>query len=374
MPTRWGRAVTEVVIVQPYLPRYRLPFFDGLFAALEEQDVRLRVIAGEASKEQAQRGDSSRASWLEQVPPRALSIGSRQLVLTRTSHLWKGSDAVVVPHQGSSLDALMASIGRHSRPVGVWGHIASYTSPLNPIDGAIERWQLRRAQHVFAYMPGGAAFARGQGVPAERITTVMNTIDTASLEASLARTTAADIEAFRKLHHIPDTPYVSYVGGLDRSKRVDVLAESLDVLHRRGSDVHIVVAGHGEQEHLLRAAAARGQATLVGYADVGTKAIILKGSEAIANPGRVGLIAVDALTAQRPIVTTQWPWHAPEIEYLRVNESLFMSPDNATDFADALEIAAIRTRSTLQFEWPEPPRIEAMVAKFRNGILELLTS
>ncbi len=51
-----------------------------------------------------------------------------------------------------------------------------------------------------------------------------------------------------------------------------------------------------------------------------------------------------------------------------------MTPDNATDFADALEIAAIRTRSTLQFEWPEPPRIEAMVAKFRNGILELLTS
>lgn len=374
MPTRWRRDVTEVVIVQPYLPRYRLPFFDGLFAALRADGVKLRVIAGEASKEQAQRGDSALASWLEQVPTRTFSVGSRNLNLTRTSHLWRDSDAVIVPHQGSSLDALLATVGRHPRRVGVWGHIASYTSPLNPVDGAIERWQLRHAQHVFAYMPGGAAFARGHGVPAERITTVMNTIDTTSLQAALARTTSADIAAFREQHDIPDAQYLSYVGGLDRSKKVDVLADSLDVLHSRGSDVHVVVAGRGEQEHLLRPAAARGQVTLVGYADVDTKAVILKGSAAIANPGRVGLIAVDALTARRAIITTQWPWHAPEIEYLRLNESLIMPRDNAADFADALETATRSTSNTMPTEWPAPPRMESMVANFRNGIIALLTS
>jgi len=366
--------MTEVAIVQPYLPQYRLPFFNGLSEALREHGVRLRVIAGQATKEQAQRGDSAQASWLEPVATRTLSIGSRNLALANTSHLWRGSDAVIVPHQGSSLDALVAALGRHPRRVGVWGHIASYTSPLNPIDGAIERWQLLRAQHVFAYMPGGAAFARGHGVPAGRITTVMNTIDTTSLEASLAQATEADVVAFREQHHVPDIPYLSYVGGLDRSKRVEVLAESLAVLHSRGSDVHIVVAGRGEQEHLLRPAEARGQATLVGYADVDTKAVILKGSEAIANPGRVGLIAVDALTSRRTIITTQWPWHAPEIEYLRVNENLFMSADNAPAFADALESATQRTRNTLPFEWPAPPRMEAMVANFCNGIIALLTS
>lgn len=360
--------------MQPYLPRYRLPFFDGLSAALQKDGIRLRVIAGEASKEQAQRGDSARASWLEQVATRTFTIGSRNLNLTRSSHLWGGSDAVIVPHQGSSLDALVASAGRHPRRVGVWGHIASYTSPLNPLDGAIERWQLRRAQHVFAYMPGGAAFARGQGVPAGRITTVMNTIDTSQLEASLARASESDIAALRKKHHVPDTPYLSYVGGLDRSKRVELLAASLDLLHSRGSDIHIVVAGRGEQEHLLQPAAERGQVTLIGYADADTKAVILKGSEAIANPGRVGLIAVDALTARRAVITTQWPWHAPEIEYLRVDQSLIMSPDNATGFADALEIAIRNTNDAMSVEWPAPPRMEAMVANFRNGIIALLTS
>lgn len=366
--------MTELCIVQPYLPRYRVPFFDGLSVALKEHDVHLRVIAGQASREQAQRGDSAQASWLEQVHTRTLAIGSRHLALTLTSRLWKHSDAVIVPHQGSSLDALAATAGSSPRHVGVWGHIASYTSPLNPIDGAVERWQLRRAQHVFAYMPGGAAFAREQGVRAERITTVMNTIDTTRLEAALARTTTTDIAAFRQRHQLPDAPYLAYVGGLDRSKRIDVLAESLDILHARRSNVHIVVAGRGDHEHLLRPAEARGQATLVGYADVDTKALILKGSEAIANPGRVGLVAVDALTARRSIVTTRWPWHAPEIEYLREGESVFLSPDNAGDFADALEAATKRTGLSSVGDRPSPPRMEAMVSNFRNGVLALLTS
>lgn len=366
--------MTEVCIVQPYLPRYRVPFFDGLSVTLKEHGVDLRVIAGQATREQAQRGDSAQGPWLEQVRTRTLAIGSRHLALTRTSRLWKHSDAVIVPHQGSSLDALAATAGSSPRRVGVWGHIASYTSPLNPLDGAVERWQLRRAHHVFAYMPGGAAFARRQGVRSERITTVMNTIDTTRLDAALARTTTTDIAAFRQRHEVPDAPYLAYVGGLDRSKRIDVLAQSLEVLHARRSNVHIVVAGRGDQEHLLRPAAARGQVTLVGYADVDTKALILKGSEAIANPGRVGLIAVDALTARRSIVTTQWPWHAPEIEYLRVGESLVLSPDNAGDFADALEAAGQRTGFSSSSDWPPAPRMEAMVSNFRNGVLALLTS
>lgn len=366
--------MTEVSIVQPYLPQYRVPFFDGLSVALREHGVSLRVIAGQALREQAQRGDSAHASWLEQVHTRTLALGSRHLALTLTSRLWKDSDAVIVPHQGSSLDALAATAGSSPRHVGVWGHIASYTSPLNPLDAAVERWQLRRAHHVFAYMPSGAAFARKQGVRAERITTVMNTIDTTRLEDALARTTTSDIAAFRQRHHLPDAPYLAYVGGLDRSKRVDFLAESLDILHARRSRVHIVVAGRGDQEHLLRTAAARGQVTLVGYADVYAKALILKGAEAIANPGRVGLIAVDGLTARRPVVTTQWPWHAPEIEYLREGESVFLSIDNAGDFADALEAAAQRTALSPLDDRPPPPRMEAMVANFRNGVLALLAS
>ena len=366
--------MTEVTIIQPYVPQYRLPFFNGLQRSLRERGVNLRVVAGEADGEQAQRGDSAHAPWLEEVRSRGLRIGSRRLALTFTAPLWRHSDAVIVPHQGSSLDSLVAISGRRPSRVGVWGHIASYTGPLNPLDGAVERWQMRNAQHVFAYTPGGAEFARVQGVPAERITTVMNTIDTSGLEAALEHATDERLAEFRSRHSIPDSPYLAYVGGLDSSKRIDLLAASLDILHSRGSTAHVVVAGRGEQEHLLHPAATRGQVSLIGYSNVTTKGLLLKGSAAIVNPGRVGLIAVDALVAKKQLLTTFWPWHAPELDYLTPGVHVLFYPDSAESFADGLdEILSISdTRSSTS--WPPPPRMDQMVLNFSEGISALLSS
>ncbi len=341
-PTSWRLAVTEVCIVQPYLPRYRVPFFDGLSVTLKEHGVDLRVIAGQAAREQAQRGDSAQGPWLEQVRTRTLAIGSRHLALTRTSRLWKYSDAVIVPHQGSSLDAL-AAMRLEPAPRGRVGahrllHLAAQSARrrCGALAAPARAPRLRLyARWCCVRSPTGSALgAHHDGYEHHRHT---------RLDAALARTTPTDIAAFRQRHECPTPPTWRTWEGLDRSKRIDVLAQSLEILHARRSNVHIVVAGRGDQEHLLRPRRHAGQVTLVGYADVDTKALILKGSEAIANPGRVGLIAVDALTARRSIVTTRWPWHAPEIEYLRVGESMVLSPDNAGDFADALEAAGQRT-------------------------------
>ncbi|KIC59374.1 glycosyltransferase family 4 protein [Microbacterium hominis] len=366
--------MTEVSIVQPYVPRYRIPFFDQLAAALSRDGITLRVIAGQASHEQRARGDSATAPWMEAVESRVIRVRSRHLSLTNSRSLWLRSDAVIVPHQGTSFDALTA-IGLSPRlPVGVWGHIAPYTSPLNPLDGRVERWQLRRARHVFAYMPGGAQFARERGVPDAKITTVMNTIDTSALTQALEESTPDDTTRFLERSGAPRRPYVAYIGGLDASKRIEFLAESLELLHQRRSDAHVVVAGQGTDQHLLAPAVARGQATLVGYVGVREKAAVLNGASAVLNPGRVGLVAVDCLVARRPLITTDWPWHAPEIEYLTVGDSVILTPDNAAAFADAIQRSVHDPGLERTLHWPRPPTMDAMVANFYAGTIALLNS
>lgn len=53
------------------------------------------------------------------------------------------------------------------------------------------------------------------------------------------------------------------------------------------------------------------------------------------NPGRVGLVAVDALVLGLPVLTSDAGRHAPEIEYLTEGSDLFTVPATPTDLADA---------------------------------------
>ncbi|MDQ1218293.1 glycosyltransferase involved in cell wall biosynthesis [Microbacterium arborescens] len=366
------RGMRELSIVQPYVPRYRVAFFDGLERVLRDDDVRLRVIAGEPTKSQKARGDSATAEWLETVAPRIVEMGGRHLSLTYSRSLWRGSDAVIVPHQGSSLDAVSALARRGETRVGVWGHIASYTSPLNVVDGMVERWQLRRAHHVFAYTPGGAEFARNTGVSPRNITTVMNTIDSDELLRALDQLSVAGARAALSERGVPDAPYLAYIGGLDESKRIRFLAESLDIAHRGGIDVHIVVLGRGDQAELLGRAVARGQVTRLGYGGVTDKAAVLRGARAVVNPGRVGLLAVDCLAARTPLITTDWPWHAPELEYLRGGSLAQLVADDAGTFAETMGVAMRGAPSHPAEDWPHPPRLRDMVANFQRGVRSML--
>jgi hypothetical protein len=62
-------------------------------------------------------------------------------------------------------------------------------------------------------------------------------------------------------------------------------------------------------------------------------------SSAIWMPGRVGLVAVDALALGLPVLTTHFPFHAPELEYLVEGRSVHFLPAIAENFAsEALAI------------------------------------
>lgn len=364
--------MTEVWIVQPYVPSYRVPFFEKLAATLSESGVILRVVAGKPDDAQSRRGDSITPPWLVQADGRVLRAFGRSVTLTRTRRYWRDADAVIVPHMGSSLDALSALGRKSGLRVGVWGHIASYTADAHPIDSAVERWQLRRADHVFAYTPGGAAYANKCRVPDEKTTVVMNSIDTDRLASDSAKLALRDIEDFRIRHAIPEGRIFAYVGGLDASKRIDFLAATLEELSARGSDVHLVVGGAGEHMALLEPARARGQVTLLGYVGGADKAAILKSSIAIVNPGRVGLLAVDALVVGRPILTTDWPYHAPEIEYLEHSVSLFTSKNSVAAFASLVdEFEPTTAHSSVA---GNAPTLNGMVQNFGRGVLAMLNS
>jgi glycosyltransferase involved in cell wall biosynthesis len=360
----------KLIITQPYVPEYRRSFFENLITKLAESNIECRVAAGRPRKVQAARSDSIEAPWIDRVGTRSVGVLGKRVVLSGAEHLWRPADGVIVAHRGSSIETFRAlSARRRKLKVGVWGHIANYTSPAHWLDQSLERLQLRMADHVFAYTPSGARFAEAYG--AKSVTTVMNSVDTEKIRTAVAQITPEMSEAFSAQHDLSGKRVFAFVGGLDSSKRIDFLAATLDILWTSDPNIHVLVGGRGDQEHLLETARSRGQVTMLGFVGVHEKALISEAALALLMPGRIGLVAVEALALGLPVLTTDWPYHAPEADYLSAGTSLFSSANEVSAYA-RLMTGFAPTRTTDRNDWPFPT-IEDMVTNFHSGVLTMMS-
>ncbi|MDN4641333.1 glycosyltransferase [Agreia sp. PsM10] len=363
----------RLVIVQPYVPKYRIPLFSSLVDELARDGIDCVVAAGEPQGIQAARNDRADAEWLVPVRRHEVRVGRASIKFSNLGRVLSRADGVIVGLEGTSVDAyrvILNGIFRGMR-VGLWGHVASYIGPPNSIDLALEKWQMRRADQVFAYTSGGERAALKAGIGSEKITVLMNTVDTNALRDASTMINDRDINKFVVDHELEGRRAVAFIGGLDESKRIAFLADALDRLWKVAPDIVLLIGGEGKLAYLLDSARSRGQVRILGYVGPTEKVILSRVSKALLMPGRIGLVAVESLFLKMPIVTTDWPYHAPESEYLIEGESKFTARNEAGDFADkVLEVVALG-RSPQIGEW-RYPEIEDMVENFANGVKRML--
>ena len=367
--------VALIGIVQSYVPQYRLSFFEGLIQGLRTQNIDCVVLAGAGSQgAQAFRGDAIDASWIQTTKATSRDIAGTTFSFRQLPRNFKSFDGLILPLEGSSLSTFHAlNHAKHSSmKTGVWGHVKCYVNNPNRIDMALERFQMDLADHVFAYTRGGASYAEGKGISPAKITTVMNTLDTRELVNARARLTHDSVSAFVDKYDLVGKSVFGYIGGIDASKRIDFLVEALDELWDADPSICVLVAGEGAEKHLLRRAFERGQVRLLGYAGPMEKLLIASVAHAFLNPGRIGLTAVDGLVLGRPIITTKWPYHAPEFEYLSEGTSVFSTEDSPVAYAEEI----LRWSSSSQGNaMPMPyPTLDDMVEHFSKGVVSMLNS
>jgi glycosyltransferase involved in cell wall biosynthesis len=368
---------SEVVIVQRRLTHYRVPLFEKLRASLEADGVRLRLLHGAPTAEDATKRDEGRLPWAEALPATDL-LGGRlcwQPYGTPTA----GSDLVIVTQENRFLYNLWAlSAGRargHPRRVAFWGHGANLQS-RSP-DGWRERFKrvwTRRVDWWFAYTALSVELVRRDGFAPERITNVENAIDTRALAADCSAVTGADLEAARRRLGIQGARVGLFMGSLYEPKRLPFLLEAGEQLAARVPGFALLVSGDGPQRGLV-ADAARTRPWLrhLGMQKGRDKAVALRLSEVILNPGLVGLGILDAFTAGLPLVTTDCRIHSPEIAYLRSGENGVMTANTLADYVDGVAALlgneAERRRLGVNAQSAAARyTIENMAQRFRAGI------
>ena len=108
-----------------------------------------------------------------------------------------------------------------------------------------------------------------------------------------------------------------FVGAYDSSKLLPLVFAAAEVTHRELPEFRLVIAGAGPLKDVVDDAARRLPFVIsLPRADTTALARIGRVSDCLLMPGRVGLVAVDALALGMPVVTTTYPRHAPEAEYL----------------------------------------------------------
>lgn len=360
-------------IVQDYVPRYRVRFFDGLVGRLSEVGVDCVVIAGLPAGSQAVRGDASASpDWLRRADPREISVGrgGPRFVGYGTDRYWRDCDGVIMGLRGTAVDLHLEILRKRfsGRRIGVWGHLSRSVNPPNAVDLALERWQMRRTDHVFAYTKEGAEHAVAAGIRPQQVTAVMNSTDVTALIDAYEKLGPTDVRDFMDRYALTPGKTFGFVGGVDAPKRIPFLVNVLEALWEYDREVKLVLGGSGDQQALLTPAVLRGQVVPLGYAGSADKALIMRSSQALINPGRIGLVAVESLAVGIPILTTDWKFHAPEFDYLEPGQDVFVSRDDVNAFAQLVLTHSGPGRVEREHIGKKYPTVDQMIENYLVGV------
>lgn len=314
----------RVLVTQPYVPAYRVPLFDEIQRRLRSGGGDLIVASGVADHEQQKRHDAAEGAWSVPLAQRALGRGRRRLVWRAIPDV--DHDVLVTEFDPRNNLAWLAPT---SAPVVLWGHGRSYTRK----QGAVSAWAkarlARRAAHVMTYSKSGREFVLDvSGIAADRATAIGNSTDTHSLRLALQLRLDETGERQDARRH------ALFVGGLDAPKRIAFLLDAARVASTLDPDFLLTIVGSGAQRNLVDEAIDAGVRIRHLYEARGEHlAAIAAGSRAIWMPGRVGLVAVDALALGMPVFTLRSSQHAPEADFLEPGRELRFLAEHPADFA-----------------------------------------
>lgn len=161
-----------------------------------------------------------------------------------------------------------------------------------------------------------------------------------------------------------------YVGGLDAAKRIDFLLEAFRVAKRLMPNFKLTVVGRGRDEALVRALASD-EANLNYVPEARGAELARLGSlaDVMWVPGRVGLVAVDSLAMGLPVHTTNFDYHAPEIEFLSEGEVFYLGPTAERFARQSLDLIEAGKSKNLRHDIPT---IDKVATSFANVVFSCM--
>lgn len=204
----------------------------------------------------------------------------------------------------------------------------------------LKRWQFRHVDGIFVYSNYGRNLMIEQGLPADKIFTIHNSLHYDQQKALRESIVFSDI--YRE-HFGNKNSIIIFIGRLTKVKKLDMVVDALANLKAKGENYNLVFIGDGvDKKNLETKVNAMGMRQNVWFYgacyDERQNAELIYNADLCVSPGNVGLTAMHALVFGCPVVTHNcFKRQMPEFEAVQAGVTGdFFEMDNVEALADCI--------------------------------------
>lgn len=367
----------KVAIIQRILPHYRIPFFEDLFYLAEKKNIQISLYYGQGTKEEKSKGDE--VSWDKgiQIKNKYLKVKNKYLNYQPCFFASRKADLIITEQATRNLlTPLLLAFKKNQQKIALWGHGKNFQDKNAKSKNEVVKQRFnKKVDYFFAYNDLSKKVMIENGIEENKITSVMNSIDTDLLKNDLANVTNTEISNFMKSHQLTEGKTAVFCSSMYPEKLLEDLIEASNQITKKipkfkllmigsGPDLPIVQNAANENEHIIYLGKLYGK----------EKALAYRCSDIMMNPGLVGLNILDSFIAEIPMITTDYPFHSPEIDYLVNHENgiLCSKTDYVNTITDLLSNHKLTTLKSGCYKSAQLYTIKNMANNFLSGIQKCL--
>lgn len=225
------------------------------------------------------------------------------------------------------------------RNVYVWTH--GWYGKESKIEAFLKKWQFNHVDGIFVYSNYGRGLMIEQGIPAEKVFTIHNSLHYDQQKGLRESITSSSIY---KDHFKNENPILIFVGRLTKVKKLDLLIDAVYRLKQKNQFFNLVFIGDGEERKNLESKVETlGLCDKVWFYgacyDEKTNAELIYNADLCVAPGNIGLTAMHSMVFGTPCLThNDFKWQMPEFEAIHEGVTgSFFERDNLDSMISAIE-------------------------------------
>jgi L-malate glycosyltransferase len=330
----------KILILYKFLPHYRIEFFNQLKKKLKvDHDINLELIYGKLKNENSKKNDERDLPWAEFRENKVIKIGNTELLWQSSLDKIKEVDLIIVEQANSLLvNYVLLFLSKFMKfKFSFWGHGANLQDNQNSVRNKFKYFFLNKVDYWFAYTENVKSFLISKKVDEAIISVLNNSIDTKSLKDSYDNIEDEYVSSLKKDLNIYSNNIAIYCGGIYKEKRIQFLLDTAKKVKVEISDFNLIILGAGPDDFMVKEASE--QHNWIHYLGPKfgiEKVAYFKMSSLFLMPGLVGLAILDSFATQTPMITTEFPYHSPEIEYLENSKNGFITKNDLISYSDKL--------------------------------------
>ena len=369
----------KVLIIYKFLPQYRVDFYQKLRNQLLKNNIELSLIYGKENKVNALKNDEVDIEWGKYVPNKRMHIGNFEILWQPCLRFLNDKDLIITQQENRLLLNYYLILARNfsKYKFAYWGHVRNMQSNPNSIGNKFKFLFLHKCDWWFGYTKSAGKYLVDNKYPKNKITIVQNAIDTLSLQKYYADISEKEIMELKNKLGIESNNVGIFCGGMYPKKDFNFILKACFLIKKEIKDFHMLFIGSGiESINIAEASKTNNWIHYMGSKFGRDRVSYFKISTIQLMPRLVGLCILDSFAMETPIITTDHPFHGPEIDYLENGVNGIMTVDNLEIYSTTI-IDILLTKKYLKLieggkKAAEYYTVEKMAENFKDGIISCL--